>query len=222
MYCAIIGDMVNSRNIENRSEIQKKMKEILDNVNVRFSSSLASKFTITLGDEFQGLLTSVTDLITIIDYMKFEFYPIKLRFGIGFGEMFTEVFEDIAIGSDGPAYYAAREAVDSIKKSRSRYEQPDQDIKFECINNSIKHEFKLLNTSLSMCSYIERRWTDKQRAVIKLMLFGEKTQREIAYAMEVSQSSIQRRLVSGGYFTYKNAKDDINDYVKKIWEEIHV
>lgn len=55
-YIAIIGDMIDSKDIPNRFEGQQQLKACLDKLNKKYQAVLASKFSITLGDEFQGLL----------------------------------------------------------------------------------------------------------------------------------------------------------------------
>ncbi len=62
----------------------------MDYINTKYHSVIAAKFTITLGDEFQGLLSSPEVLMDIVDYIKVHLHPIKVRFGIGFGDMSTE------------------------------------------------------------------------------------------------------------------------------------
>ena len=52
MYFAIIGDIIASKTISNRSEVQNHLKRILDQVNEEYKSNIASRFSITLGDEF--------------------------------------------------------------------------------------------------------------------------------------------------------------------------
>ena len=91
MYVAIIGDIVNSRKIINRTEIQEKLNRVLEDINLDYKASIAAKFIITLGDEFQGLLSNPCDLFNIIDRIKFTMHPVKIRFGIGIGEINTEI-----------------------------------------------------------------------------------------------------------------------------------
>jgi hypothetical protein len=55
-YCAIIGDINKSRTLERRARAQEKFKEAVAAINKEFKNDIASKFLITLGDEFQGLL----------------------------------------------------------------------------------------------------------------------------------------------------------------------
>ena len=67
-YIAIIGDIKNSKKIQDRNRFQQKFKKILDQINIKYADSIASNFTITLGDEFQGLLLSGKYLMDIILY----------------------------------------------------------------------------------------------------------------------------------------------------------
>ena len=55
-YIAIIGDIKNSRKIDNRKEVQTKLNGVLDEINQTYCEEIAAGFLITLGDEFQGLL----------------------------------------------------------------------------------------------------------------------------------------------------------------------
>jgi predicted DNA-binding protein YlxM (UPF0122 family) len=218
LYCAIIGDIVNSKEITNRSEAQKKLKEILDDLNLKYDSEIASKFTITLGDEFQALLINTNNLIYILDKLKMDFYPYRLRYGIGIGGIDTEINKSLSIGSDGPAYYAARDAIEGIKKLETSYESPKQDIKIYKHNDYKNIKLELVNSSLMLCTYIEKGWTDKQREVIKLLRFENKSQREIAKDLMIAQSSVQRRINSSGYFTYKYSMDTTQKMLNDIWE----
>ena len=57
-YIAIIGDIKNSKELEDRKNIQVKLKTVLNEVNEKYKLVISAKFMITLGDEFQGLLCS--------------------------------------------------------------------------------------------------------------------------------------------------------------------
>ena len=97
MYFAIIGDIIASKTISNRSEVQNHLKRILDQVNEEYKSNIASRFSITLGDEFQGLLHSAAHLFELLDTIQFQLYPTKIRFGIGVGDMNTEIIQETSI-----------------------------------------------------------------------------------------------------------------------------
>ena len=101
MYYAIIGDIKNSKEIDNRYEVQNKLKKILDDINLKYKADIKANFLITLGDEFQGLLNSPAFALEIVKYIQRELYPVKLRFGIGIGEISTAINQKAAIGADG-------------------------------------------------------------------------------------------------------------------------
>src|SRR5271154_2662547 len=55
---AVIGDMVASRTLptEQRRSAQVEFARLMGDLNEEFSGSIAAKFAITQGDEFEGLL----------------------------------------------------------------------------------------------------------------------------------------------------------------------
>lgn len=55
-YCAIIGDINESRKLEKRGAVQKIFERAVEQINKTYQDEIASKFLITTGDEFQGLL----------------------------------------------------------------------------------------------------------------------------------------------------------------------
>jgi len=108
LYCAIIGDIVKSKKLkEYRDEVQRKFKKVIAeiNENSKYRSCIESRFTVTLGDEFQGLLNDAAITYEIIQDIKEKMKPIDMVFGVGIGTMDTPFEKDIAIGSDGPVYH---------------------------------------------------------------------------------------------------------------------
>ena len=89
MYCAMIGDLINSKKLlaEDRAAIQERLKALLNGVNENFSSFLVSPFLMTLGDEFQGVLTAAKPALEIIEFLGQNLleFPIQIRYGIGNG-----------------------------------------------------------------------------------------------------------------------------------------
>ena len=219
MYCAIIGDIMGSRNIKDRSSIQILLNNILEKINSKYADDIAAKFLITIGDEFQGLLKTPDNLFEIIDNINFDFHPNKLRFGIGIGDLHTELNENMAIGADGPVYYSAREAINNVKVIENKYERPTKNIEIIYQNSRNEQLFKMINVTLSLCYLLEEKWTDKQREVIEKIANSNKSQREIAKELGLRQSSIQRRINSSGYFTYKEAKQETVKFLLEIWND---
>lgn len=220
MYIAIVGDIIDSKKLINRAEIQEKLNSILNEINKKYEKSISANFIITLGDEFQGLLNNPENIIEILGKIKMELYPVKIRFGIGFGEITTEINKAMAIGADGPAFYRAREAIEEIKISEKKNEKPFQDIIMKSDDLSHNICFNLINSTLSSCSYIESKWTDKQRDVIKVIFIDSLNQSEIAKLLKLEKSSIQRRIDSSGFYTYIHGLKGVNNSLNELWRKL--
>ena len=119
-YAAVIGDIKASRHLENRREVQKDLQRALEQINRKYAEDITSKFLITLGDEFQGLLCSGKNILNMINEIKMEMYPVRIRFGVGFGTITTDIWTEMALGADGPGYYRAREAIETLKEQEKK------------------------------------------------------------------------------------------------------
>ena len=69
-YIVIIGDIINSRELEHRNEVQERLKRTLQDINERYNADIAASFMITLGDEFQGLLHNGKNTMKIIEELR--------------------------------------------------------------------------------------------------------------------------------------------------------
>lgn len=218
MYYAIIGDIVHSREIvsKQRSEVQNKLKLFLEEINRRYTRDISAKFIVTIGDEFQGLLHRPDHLLQMIDEIQFKLYPVRLRFGIGIGEITTEINSEMALGADGPAYHNARSMIEFIKTSEKGKQSGSANILFKASNREQEQIIGLMNSSLQLCSFIERKWTGKQRELIGKMVFEGMNQTEAARELSIVQSSVQRRLKSAGYYDYCFARELISNILLRV------
>ena len=217
-YIAIIGDIVESRKLENREEVQTRLKNVLHQINETYQTQLASKFVVTLGDEFQGLLLSGENVLDIIQQITREMYPVRIRFGIGLGEITTAINEEMSIGADGPGYYNARSAVEFLKESEKKRQMRPAHIRIEAQGDNTATT-DMLNTICSLMAAVEDSWSDRQREVIWDMLKHQDGQKAVAERMEISQPSVQKNLARGDYYTYKQAMDNVEKALSEIRRE---
>ncbi|HHV12735.1 MAG TPA: hypothetical protein GXX75_20900 [Clostridiales bacterium] len=217
-YIAIIGDIKASKKSTDRKEIQIRLNDVLREINLKYKKDIASNFTITLGDEFQGLLNQGTNVMNIIFDIEKKMFPTKLRFGIGVGEITTDINPEISIGSDGPAYYKARESVIFLKEVERRRKTAISSIRIE-LDSENRMASELMNTILSLTEVIKNSWTDRQREVIWDMMEYQDGQVNVANRLKVSQPAIQRCLTGGKYYAYKEAVDTITRTLSGIRRE---
>lgn len=216
-YIAIIGDIKNSKELENRRDTQIKLNSVLNNINAKYKSVISAKFMITLGDEFQGLLRRGDGALDIIEEIQRAMYPVKIRFGIGVGQITTEINAEMAIGADGPGYYKAREAIEMLKNSEYRNKTQAANIRIEVENdeNSITI---MLNTIFSLMAVIQNNWSKRQREIVWAYEQYGGSQLECAERLNISQSSVQRSLINSNYYAYKDAKETVNTVLREIGE----
>lgn len=203
-FAAVIGDIKDSRHLENRKEVQVHLQEILDRLNEKYKDHIVSKFLITLGDEFQGLLCGGEHILDMVNEIRMEMYPVRLRFGIGFGQITTDIKSEMALGADGPGYYRAREAIELLKEREKKNRPVLAEL---CLRLDEKDQEKevLLNTVFDLMYVVESGWTERQRETIWDMLLYGDGQQNTARRLSISQPTVQKALAAGSYYTYENA-----------------
>lgn len=216
-YIAIIGDIKDSKKIKNRILVQQKLNNVLKYVNKEYCADISANFIITLGDEFQGLLNCNVHLLDVIHYIQREMYPVRLRFGIGIGKINTNILFEAAMGADGPAYYAAREMIEQLRKQEKKLKKQAADIQI-AIYNTEDFEIVEINTILVLMKAIEDGWSEKQRLTIWDMAQHGGSQEECAKRMNTTQSTVARRLADGKYATYERAKKIVDEALKRLGE----
>ena len=217
-YVAIIGDMKGSKKIENRNDVQEKLKKILGKINVKYGQDISAKFTITLGDEFQGLLCNGKNVLNIVEEIQRKMYPVEIRFGIGVGAITTEINPELAIGADGPSYHRARNAIEFLKKNERKNKTHSFNIRIE-IDEEKEPIAEMLNTIFSLSAVIKNSWTDRQREIIWDFDYYQDGQEKSAERLGIAQSSVQRGLIKGNYYAYKEAMETLGNVMKLIRRE---
>lgn len=214
-YLAVIGDIKDSRHLADRREVQNRLKKILDEINDIYEEDISSRFLITLGDEFQGLLNRGDNVIQIISVIEQKMYPVKLRFGVGIGKITTEIIAEAAIGADGPGYYEARDAIEYLKENEKRKKRAESNIRIG-IEEPDRLQSLMLNTILSLMSVIKESWSERQREIIYDMLDHGDGQSDVARRLGVSQPTVQKCLAAGNYYSYKEGLDALSEALKRI------
>ncbi len=217
-YVAIIGDMKASKGIENRREVQKKLKQALEEINKKYEQDISSKFIITLGDEFQGLLCNGANAMLIISEIERKIYPVRMRFGIGVGSITTDINKEMSIGADGPGYYKARNAIEYLKDNEKRKQISVSDIRVE-VEGENQATTIMMNSILTLMTVIKDSWSIRQRQIIWDMLEHQDSQIEVARRWNIQQPAVQKSLSKGNYYAYKDALDTIGKALEEISRE---
>ncbi|MDD5016583.1 MAG: SatD family protein [Eubacteriales bacterium] len=221
MYCALIGDIIHSKEIINRKQFQNDLLRTLTEINKDYSDDIASSFTITLGDEFQALLKTPHHLVRMIETIKEAIYPTRVRIGIGIGDMVTAIDKSSALGADGPAYNYARDILSMIKDSEDKYEMPARETGIMSGDRAARFSDSLINAAFSLCTLTEKKWSASQRQKIYAYIKynNAMNQREIADELGIGQPALQKGLDRSGYYTYRYVLDAIQKTLTDSWKE---
>ena len=197
LYIALIGDLIGSKQLKNRKQAQKDLQDMMAVLNQDY---LVSPFTITTGDEFQALLRPNPEVMRLIDQIALGF-PHPIRFGLGLGEIVTDINREQSIGSDGPAYWKARAAIEAI------HEKNDYGSSRIAVSLGDDELSQAVNTVLAAASFIQSKWNTSQREVLERMLteyiYDENfSHGEIAELLQISPSALSKRLKSSGLKVY--------------------
>ncbi|RSJ27147.1 SatD family protein [Streptococcus intermedius] len=219
MYIALIGDIIESKKIQDRAQVQQQLLRLMKELNWQYQDYLISPFTVTTGDEFQALFSPNSYMFQIIDQLSVAFSPYEIRFGIGVGEMVTEINKEQSIGSDGPAYWLAREAINHI------HDKNDYSINHISVFLADEEVTWTVNAMLAACSFIQSKWTEVQYDVLKQLLteniYDETfSHKEIARSLGITPSAFNKRIKASGLKIYlRNKRVAMNQILKEIAKE---
>ncbi|MFN8310157.1 MAG: SatD family protein [Chitinophagales bacterium] len=164
MNYILMADIVKSRALSGM-KLQKEFRFQVEQINLQFRKELASPLTITLGDEFQGVLNGLNEALQVITTLEqsvaLSKFPFQLRYVLYYGKIDTAINHQIAYGMLGDGLAKAREQLQLLKKekrTRFYFHLPDR-----------KLEELLANSFLIFQSVIDE-WKTKDREVIAAFL----------------------------------------------------
>lgn len=187
-YIAVIGDVISSKKVEKRRDLQDKLIEIFNDLNSA-NNNLISPYTITLGDEFQAVYDRVDNLFLDSVSILEKIYPHKIRFSFGIGEISTEINREQSIGMDGSAFYHARDGISKIKKQRGNY-------RFIISGLADPEIEKLYNNSLFIYSNLLKQWKKNRYTILRETMEGRSV-KDIARELKLTETAVYMNIYDG-------------------------
>jgi hypothetical protein len=176
--------------VSSRSMLQKKFAELIAKFNRDYRKALVSRFVITLGDEFQGILSTATVSPDLIWRLEQDLPQREFRVGVGLGTLDTPL-QKVAINIDGPALHAARAAIEDAKKTKA----------LGGVFRGFGDLDAILNGVASLLWFQRSRWTQSQRNIANLLRQGL-SQRKAAEALGIKKQVVSRQVISSGAYPY--------------------
>ncbi|MEP1032395.1 SatD family protein [Ekhidna sp.] len=120
----LMADIVSSHEKDGKA-LMSDFQVLVQWTNKIYGDSIESPLTITLGDEFQGIVSSASKGLDIIlameEYILEEEFDFKLRYVLNEGEVETPINKDKAYEMLGPGLTEARKMLNEMKKENGRF-----------------------------------------------------------------------------------------------------
>jgi hypothetical protein len=202
-YIILMADIIGSRDAD-QARLMADFKEIVAGINRK--ATFVSPLTITLGDEFQGVLSTIEEAVSIVFELEEALVRggknFKLRYVIVEGLIETPINKEIAYGMLGDGLTRARKYLENLKKDDYRF--------FFWLKDQQQH--KALNNLFSALQEIIDDWNFKRDfyLVASFLEFGD--YKRVAMELGKERSLMWKRkknLKINAYFALKEVANYI-------------
>jgi hypothetical protein len=190
---ALIGDIVESRTHRDRQALHDAFASALEHANATVPTD--DPAVITVGDEFQGVYPTLGAALRASFVIRAQLHPVAdVRFGLGRGSVST-LDPERGI-HDGPAYWAARDAIVAAEEratraqtrtSRTAYLAPEEPAA----------QVSAVQAALDCLDFMVGSLSTTSRAILGGLMHGQ-AQHEVADQVGISPSAVSQRVRRDG------------------------
>lgn len=189
-FIVVIGDVISSRKVEKRNDLQNKLRDVFNDLNnSAYKNHLVSPYTLTLGDEFQAVYQKADHLFLDSIRILEKILPQKIRFSFGIGDISTDLNTEQSIGMDGSAFYYAREGISNLKDQRGNY-------KFNIYGLDDPELEQLFNNVLYILSNLLEGWNKNRYFILRGTMEG-KAVKDIAKELKLTETATYMNIYDG-------------------------
>lgn len=156
-HVALMGDIVASEANPSVPRLHQTFNAAVHQANDRFAGDIAVPLTITLGDEFQGLCSSLSAGLRVMRHVRHELLSrrVECRFALGLVRLESPAPQDRAWNMMGPGLASTREKLTAKAHPNAyRFHLPDEPL--------LEQLLEAIGYSVTLT---ERDWTDRQQEV---------------------------------------------------------
>lgn len=196
----VLGDVVGSREIDDREAFRETILRAIDGANERYADDVVGTFTLVKGvDEIAGVIAHPRNLYRILRDTVSSVRPGAIRFAVVYGEIDVGTTGVPAAEMDGPAFHRADEALGDVATS-------DLYVAFD---GPRPHVDPLIGASINLLLMAREDWTDRQRTMVAA--YEETgTQEAVADRLQVSQQTVSSTLRRADWARIARLEDVVN------------
>lgn len=206
-YWILMADIVSSKSFDGQ-KLQRDFDTIVESCNKKYAKNILSPLTITLGDEFQGIVLKAKDGFDIINELEemiiINNFTFKLRYVLVYGEINTPINTEIAHGMLGNGLTYAREQINNLKAEHER---------FWVFTSKSKNNL-LINEAFKIYQSIMDKWqTEADRALVSAFMKW-KDYKKVAEKINKTRSQIWKREKNLNIYSYFAIKTILKHLIK--------
>lgn len=201
---AVMGDLVGSERQVDRARLHRVFNQVVDAENQRAAGSLESPLTITLGDEFQGLVRTFAEATALVRRLRLTLLAAdaECRFAIGRVMLSSPVNPERAWNMMGEGLAETRDRLN--EKSRSSA------YRFHLGFDADPLLERLMDAVGSALTRTERGWTMRQRTVMLPLLVQGRSVEGLSEDLKVTSRAIYKIREAADYDVYRSWWDDLD------------
>ncbi|HWS93756.1 MAG TPA: SatD family protein [Mycobacterium sp.] len=191
LRASVIGDVVGSRRARDRPALHRRVNTALRQV----ADGAIDPPAFTVGDEFQGSYPTLGAAIDAALTVRLLLVPqIDVRFGIGWGA--TTVLDANAGIQDGPAWWAARDAITHTAEAQRQPGFTLVRTTFRA-DDGTRTDVAAVNAALICRDHLLGSLDERSLRIVRGLMTG-RTKKELAAAEGISASAVSQRASRDG------------------------
>lgn len=184
MNYILMADIIESSGKPGK-KVMPEFKAIVEKANKAFSKEILSPLTITLGDEFQGVMRSLKGSLATVFFLEEEIIKsdliFDLRYVVNYGAIETDLNPERSHEMLGPGLSQARKLLEEIKHEGKKM-----------LVNGLGRKDRKLNLAFELYQSLKEEWSKKD--VMEIGRFIElKDYKLVAKAVKKDASSVWRK-----------------------------
>lgn len=192
----LLADLVASRRAPDRPALHQRLEEVLGRANEHLEP--VAPLRITFGDEYQGAFATVGGALRAATWLRLELATgepsVDVRHGVAWGT--SQVLREDPPVEDGPAWWAARDAVEEVEAASRRPGHATRRTGYRRVDDD-GPDPDLVEALLLCQDHVLGSLSSRSLRLLRGLLAG-RSQVELAEAEGVSASAVSQRVRRDG------------------------
>ncbi|HEY1010225.1 MAG: SatD family protein [Daejeonella sp.] len=207
-YPILMADIINSGKKDSRL-LMSQLRDIVTAINNK--GKVVSPLTITLGDEFQGITSSIPDgiktILNIEELIITNQFDLKLRYVLNYGKIDTKINTKTAYEMLGRGLTEARKSLNELKNEDSRF--------LISLGDNMKDTAEIINQAFIIYQSFVDSWKINDYPIVA-EFFKTNDYKVVAEKVNLDRSSAWRRRKSLKMHEYETIKNIIVTLLKPL------